>query len=86
MTVSSVAQSGLAVSKEIKTMGIYDKTNPGRAGADVAKYDNWPMALIIKDFIVDKPPLDEYTRLQLRRAILVSREFNNVSNGVRFNV
>jgi hypothetical protein len=68
-------------------MGIYKpQGTPNRAGWDVDKYDGWPMALIIREFVLDKDLSDMYTRTQLRRALLVSQEYNAINKGLRFNV
>lgn len=68
-------------------MGFYRRFEagmPGRAGGDVAKYDGWPMALIIRDFTFNQDLKVEYTRLQMRRAMLVSYEANCLVKNERF--
>lgn len=67
-------------------MGIYALNEPGRAGEDVAKYDGWAMSMIIRDFVFNQDLNVEYTRMQLRRALLVSNEYNSISKGARINV
>lgn len=67
-------------------MGYFTIEGQARTGTDVQKYEGWKMAMIIRDFLVDKPTLDEYDRGALRRALLVSYEFNCVNKGVRFDV
>lgn len=66
-------------------MGMYNLDNPARCGGDVAQFDGWAMANIIRKF-VDNGLDTEYARTQFRRAILVSSEFRAVSKGARFGV
>lgn len=67
-------------------MGIYKLGTKNRAGWDVDKYDGWYINLIVNDFLNNADLTDMYTRTQLRRALLVSHEFNAVNKGLRFNV
>ena len=69
-----------------KTMGFYscfDEGNPNRAGHEVAKYDDWPMVNIIREF-ADKDWNNLFVRLEFRRALLVSREANCLIKRERF--
>jgi len=70
-------------------MGFYrrfDAAMPERAGGDVARYDGWPMALIIRDYVFNHDLTVEYDRLQFRRAMLVSNEANCLVNRERFTL
>lgn len=64
-------------------MGIYNLNNPGRAGHHVQKFDGWNMVNIINYYVGDLP-ID--TKLEFRRALLVSHEARQLSIGGRINV
>ncbi len=66
-------------------MGLYRTENPGRAGGDVAQYDNWPIVNIIREFM-DLGLETELNRVRLRRALLISQEVTAITNGARVNV
>lgn len=79
----------LGIPETEKTMGFYrcfDEGMPTRAGWDVAKYDGWRMALIIKDFVENQDLTVEWTRVQMRRAMLVSYEANCLIKRERFSL
>lgn len=66
-------------------MGIYRTENPGRAGGDVAEWDNKPIVNILRDFM--ELGLDvELNRIRFRRALLISQEVTAITNGARINV
>lgn len=67
-------------------MGFYNVSNVNRAGSDVAKFDGWPMALIIRHFTFEQDLNVEYTRMQFKRALLVSNEYKQITKGARINV
>lgn len=70
-------------------MGFYrrfDAGMPERAGWDVAKYDGWPMANIIRDYVLNQDLTVEFTRVQMRRALLVSQEANCLIDRKRFSL
>lgn len=70
-------------------MGFYmrfDAGMPTRAGWDVAKYDGWPMALIIREYALEHDLGNEFDRVQMRRALLVSNEANCLVKRERFSL
>ncbi len=66
-------------------MGIYRTDNPGRAGGDVAMYNNWPIVNILREFM-DLGLDVELNRVRFRRALLISQEVTAITNGARINV
>lgn len=65
-------------------MGLYDTSDPNRAGIDVAQYNGWSLINIIKAFS-ERDMNDFNVTTAFKRAILISDECTRLTNFGRIN-